>query len=1472
MKKVKRSLAGLLSTLILLSSMPLSAGAAVSEPDPTNAPGVLEVTMDGTDDYVAGALKAGVATAAGGFGSYDETDVATLIIDASATVGDLDAQDFRDLALDTNYPLLENLDLSGATYDTVSMSADMLASEEIPANAFDGNGVLKNITLPTATVGIDADAFDNMASLELISLEGNAQPAFDLDDGIFNGVDGVVIDMGSIAYAALSYTTDWAGALGTATNVTLKVSAAEYGSYVADTDIAAAITAGDVEMYKGPIELTGTAGDLAAVATDLADGELTNAIDMAIAVYNAENGASEAYGSITSIEVAGNVTDTDLTWLNGNLTALETLDLSEALLNEGTGAGTEGVIAASQFAGGSLAALETVVMPKNLVEVGVNAFDGLAALETVDFTSVVDNGGVDIELGDEAFVDCDALTAVDMTGVVVKFAAGFDETDIFKSVANTDNVATIVIKVAASDMPAYIANWDDLKAFDDVEYEALVVELTEDTANPGEFSAETTGLATGELQDQVELALAIYNWDNNLTGTAVIDASNILELIVDGDIEDADLDYIASDLESLTDLDMSAAALNDGAANDGVIKQDQFKTDSTTPVLPDLVNVSMPKNLVTVSEGVFNGHDKLETVDFSAATSAPIELEKDAFAGCIALEELNCEGVEVKFEGSNTFADVFSNGAKDDFKLVIIPADYAKYGTGTDWDNGKVALEDNTGAPVTPPVVVKPALDKPVFDATATDAATYTKAGDLDDTATITMNAGDAGKLKVVVEDPAVSGTTVTTADNTYQWYTEDDATSTKTAIPSATTDTLDLSGMTAFKGKIFVEVIAKDNQATTTNSDSPVLESKKIAVEITSSTGTAPVKPVIEAMDDITFVEATATNQVLTANASVSDNGTLTYAWVIEDATGAAVTTVSSTTDTLDVTTLTEGVYTVEVEVTNAATADGPAISEKTDATVTVLAAGTEADAPVVGADFANDSEYEVKEGTPNKLSADVTDSNGSYTYEWIQVAEDGTETPVPGATGKDLDLDALNLAEGTYTYYVKVTNNGPTNAGYAPATVESGKFVVTVPPVTVPVVVDAPTITTQPASAEYVQDDEDAVIADLKVVAESGVEGATLAYQWFKDGAEISGATTDTLKTGTDIKVVGRNAYTVAVKNVLNGDESEAVVSDAAVIEVVDKNADVTVKFVSLGEAYDKDQTVKVGEKIKKPATDPKKPDDGKTKFVFVGWYIDEDCTKAFDFDKDVVTKSITLYAGFAEIKDVKFASFIEGDKNAKGDRTMRPYDNITRKEAAQMLYNLLTDEEIEKIEDGDTKEFDDVKKGDWFFDAVTVLSSMNGGVIKGDDKSDTFRPHANLTRMEFASMLQIFLELEDGTTMIFKDMDDEKPSKVTEDNWGWTAVAALGEAGISVGDDKGNYNPTQKINRAGVITMLNKVYDREPQDVKVFDGVTNPFVDVVKGDWTYVQVMGAGVGFTEARPDMTTVSSAATADDADADADAE
>lgn len=90
---------------------------------------------------------------------------------------------------------------------------------------------------------------------------------------------------------------------------------------------------------------------------------------------------------------------------------------------------------------------------------------------------------------------------------------------------------------------------------------------------------------------------------------------------------------------------------------------------------------------------------------------------------------------------------------------------------------------------------------------------------------------------------------------------------------------------------------------------------------------------------------------------------------------------------------------------------------------------------------------------------------------------------------------------------------------------------------------------------------------------------------------------------------------------------------------IEVTPEPTMYSVTFVSEGKTYERNvtQALRVADK---PKTDPTKPNH-----KFIGWYVDEEGTEAYDFTKPII-KSITLYARF----ELDLGALAESINNSK------------------------------------------------------------------------------------------------------------------------------------------------------------------------------------------------------------------------------
>ena len=103
----------------------------------------------------------------------------------------------------------------------------------------------------------------------------------------------------------------------------------------------------------------------------------------------------------------------------------------------------------------------------------------------------------------------------------------------------------------------------------------------------------------------------------------------------------------------------------------------------------------------------------------------------------------------------------------------------------------------------------------------------------------------------------------------------------------------------------------------------------------------------------------------------------------------------------------------------------------------------------------------------------------------------------------------------------------------------------------------------------------------------------------------------------------------------------------------------------------------------------------------------------------------------------------AYMKGYSNAQ----FGPNDNMTRAQVAQMFYNLLKDKNVKA-----TVGFDDVTADKWYADAVNTLASLN--VIKGVS-ANKFAPNRTITRAEFAVIAMRFAEVSADATNPFSDV---------------------------------------------------------------------------------------------------------------------
>lgn len=197
------------------------------------------------------------------------------------------------------------------------------------------------------------------------------------------------------------------------------------------------------------------------------------------------------------------------------------------------------------------------------------------------------------------------------------------------------------------------------------------------------------------------------------------------------------------------------------------------------------------------------------------------------------------------------------------------------------------------------------------------------------------------------------------------------------------------------------------------------------------------------------------------------------------------------------------------------------------------------------------------------------------------------------------------------------------------------------------------------------------------------------------------------------------------------------------------------------------------------------------------------------------------------------VKHRAYIVGYE----DGTFRPEGNITRAEAAAIFARNIAELKGEAIS-GRTSSFTDVESGKWYTSYISYLEKYD--IINGYEDG-TFRPDAEITRAEFVAMAEraysLFADVEDGNENIFTDIDSS--------HWAaehiYTAIAMDWIKGYA----DGTFRPDNKITRAEVVTIVNRVTERNADENFIDENISDllNFSDVKdKGYWGYYAIMEA------------------------------
>ena len=151
--------------------------------------------------------------------------------------------------------------------------------------------------------------------------------------------------------------------------------------------------------------------------------------------------------------------------------------------------------------------------------------------------------------------------------------------------------------------------------------------------------------------------------------------------------------------------------------------------------------------------------------------------------------------------------------------------------------------------------------------------------------------------------------------------------------------------------------------------------------------------------------------------------------------------------------------------------------------------------------------------------------------------------------------------------------------------------------------------------------------------------------------------------------------------------------------------------------------------------------------------------------------------------------------------GNGEVQPQNSITRAEVAAIFFRLLEDG-IRSENFTHQNDFSDVAADAWYCSSVSTLSRM--GIIAGYPDG-TFRPHAPITRAEFAAIATRFDNNGDKTPVSFTDIIG---------HWAEGEITVAANHGWVSGYGDNTFRPQNQITRAETMSLVNRVLKRLPE----------------------------------------------------------
>ena len=190
---------------------------------------------------------------------------------------------------------------------------------------------------------------------------------------------------------------------------------------------------------------------------------------------------------------------------------------------------------------------------------------------------------------------------------------------------------------------------------------------------------------------------------------------------------------------------------------------------------------------------------------------------------------------------------------------------------------------------------------------------------------------------------------------------------------------------------------------------------------------------------------------------------------------------------------------------------------------------------------------------------------------------------------------------------------------------------------------------------------------------------------------------------------------------------------------------------------------------------------------------------------------------------------------------DGTFGPSRSMTRSEAAAIFARLLAEKNGDTISTAANTKFADIPAHAWYSGHVKYLSN------NGKNKT-VFAPNDAITRAEFTTMAVRFFDVYgDGDAEIMEQFSGF--NDVSSGYWAAEYIKYAALHGWINGYGDGSFHADREINRAEVVTIVNRLLGREADEDYIADNLRklNTFPDVSRKHWAYYAVMEAANAHT-------------------------